>query len=92
MCAAGQRSKISIAFAAIARVLFTTLLFTAGGMGLGLFFGIIGMITYAFFHAGRVDMTRAYRHVAFPTALVVGAVGFCVAVVLEVRSQRTSRQ
>lgn len=91
MCAVAQRSKISIAFTATARVLFTTLLFTAGGMGLGLFLGIIGMTVYGLFHAGSVDMTHAYKHVAFPLALVVGAVGFCVAVVLEVRSQRTSR-
>jgi hypothetical protein len=86
-----RRNKISIVFTSIVRVLFTALLFTAGGMGLGLFLGIIGMTGYALLHGGQVDMTHAYKHVAFPTALAMGAVGVCVAIVLEVRAQRTSR-
>jgi lipopolysaccharide export LptBFGC system permease protein LptF len=85
-----QRSKVSIVFTSTARVVFTTLLFTAGGMGLGLFLGIIGMTVYALFHGGHVDMTQAYKHVAFPVALTVGAIACCGAIVLEVRSRRTS--
>ena len=86
-----KRNKVSLAFTSIVRVLFTALLFTAGGMGLGLFLGIIVMTAYALFHGGLVDMTHAYKHVAFPTALAMGAVGACVAIVLEVRSWRTTR-
>jgi hypothetical protein len=40
------RSKFSIAFTSAVRVLFTTLLFTAGGMGAGLFLGIVGTVLY----------------------------------------------
>jgi hypothetical protein len=84
-----QRSRFSVAFTSSARVLFTTLLFTAGGMGLGLFLGIIGMTVYALLHGGKVDMAQAYRHVAFPIALSLGALAFCGAIYLEVRSHRT---
>jgi hypothetical protein len=88
-----QRSKLSIAFTSSVRVLFTALLFTAGGMGLGLFLGIIGMVVYSLFHGGQVDMTYAYKHVAVPIALVLGGVALVGAAVLEVRSRsrRTSR-
>ena len=41
-----QRSKASIVFTSTIRVLFTTLLFTAAGMGAGLFLGIVGTIVY----------------------------------------------
>ncbi len=86
-----QRSKISIVFTSTIRVLFTTLLFTAGGMGLGLFLGIIGMTGYALLHGGQVDMTHAYKHVAIPVAFTLGAVAFVVAIVLEIRARRRPR-
>ncbi len=35
-------TRLSIVFTSTVRVLFTTLLFTAGGMGAGLFLGIVG--------------------------------------------------
>ena len=88
-----QRSKLAIFFTSTVRVLFTALLFTAGGMGLGLFLGIIAMTAYSLLHGGQVDMTQAYKHVAIPTAFTLGAVAFVGALVLEVRArrQRTSR-
>ncbi len=88
-----QRSKLSVAFASTVRVLFTTLLFTAGGMGVGLFFGIVGTIVYGMIRGGNIDMTNAYKHVAIPVAVTLGAAAFVGALVLEVRSrrQRTSR-
>jgi nitric oxide reductase large subunit len=90
MAPSKQRSRLSIAFTSSARVLFTTLLFTAGGMGFGLFLGIIGMTAYALLHGGNVDMTHAYKHVALPIAFTLGAIAFCGAIYLEVRSRRTS--
>ena len=88
-----QRSKISIGFTSAVRVLFTTLLFTAAGMGAGLFFGIVGTIVYGMMKGGTIDMSNAYRHVAIPVAITAGAAACLGALLLEVRSrrERTSR-
>jgi hypothetical protein len=88
-----QRSKTSVVFTSTARVLFTTLLFTAAGMGVGLFFGIVGTVVYGMIRGSNIDMTNAYRHVAIPVAITLGAAALIGALVVEVRSQRerTSR-
>ena len=87
--AAQQRSKLSMFFTSAARVLFTALIFTAGGMGLGLLLGIIGMVTYGLVAGVQPDMRNAYRHVAIPLAITIGCVAFVGALVLEVRARRT---
>ena len=84
-----QRSKLSIQFTSTVRVLFATLIFTAGGMGLGLLLGILGMITYGLVAGVQPDMRNAYRHVAIPVAITIGCVAFVGALVLEVRARRT---
>jgi hypothetical protein len=76
--------------ASTVRVLFTTLLFTAGGMGLGLLIGIIGMITYGLIAGIQPDMRNAYRHFAIPLAIAVGCVAFLGALMLELCARRTS--
>lgn len=86
-----QRSTISIVFTSTVRVLFTTLLFTAAGMGAGLFCGIVGTVLYGIIRGGPIDMTNAYKHVAIPAAIVIGAAAFVGALVLEVRAHRTPR-
>jgi len=88
-----HRSKLSVAFTTSVRVLFTTLLFTAGGMGAGLFLGIVGTIVYGIIKGGNIDMTNAYKHVAIPVAITFGAAALVGALALEVRSRRrrTSR-
>ena len=75
------------------RVFFTTLLFTAGGMGAGLFLGIVGTVLYGMISGSKIDMTNAYKHVAIPMAILTGAVALAGSAVLEVRSRRarTSR-
>ncbi|MGB7553423.1 MAG: hypothetical protein WBM04_03570 [Candidatus Korobacteraceae bacterium] len=83
-----QRSKISIVFTSTMRVLFTTLLFTAAGMGAGLFCGIVGTVFYGIIGGGQIDMTNAYKHVAIPAAIVIGSAAFVGALVLEVRARR----
>ncbi len=70
-----QRNKLSVLFTATIRVLFTTLLFTAGGMGLGLLLGIIGFVTYGLLAGVQPDMRNAYRHVAIPVAITIGCAG-----------------
>jgi amino acid transporter len=88
MPAYSQRSKLSILFTSTVRVLFTTLIFTAGGMGLGLLLGIIAMVTYGLAAGVQPDMRNAYRHVAIPFAIAIGCVAFVGALVLEVRARR----
>ena len=84
-----QRSNLSRFFTSTVRVLFTTLIFTAGGMGLGLLLGIIGLVTYGLIAGVQPDMRNAYRHVAIPLAITIGCVAFVGALVLEVRARRT---
>jgi hypothetical protein len=70
------------------RVLFTTLIFTAGGMGVGLFLGILGMVIYGLAAGVQPDMRNAYRHFAIPLAVMVGCAAFAGALVLEIRARR----
>ena len=86
---ARHRSAVSLLITSTVRVLFTTLIFTAGGMGLGLLLGIIGMITYGLVAGVQPDMRNAYRHVAIPLAIAIGCIAFLGALVLEVRARRT---
>ena len=55
---------------ALFRILILTVFFAAFGMGIGLFFGIIGTVLYAVITHIHVDMAMAYRDVAIPLALV----------------------
>ena len=82
------RSPFSRALGSTARVLFTTLLFAAGGMGLGLLLGIIGLVTYGLIARIQPDMRNAYRHVAIPVAVTIGCAAFAGALVLEFRNRR----
>jgi amino acid transporter len=84
-----QPGKLARLFGSAVRVLFTTLIFTAGGMGLGLLLGIIGMVTYGLVAGVQPDMRNAYRHVAIPLAITIGCIVLVGAVVLEVRARRT---
>ena len=83
-----RRSPFSRALGSTARVLFTTLLFTAGGMGLGLLLGIIGLVSYGLIAGVQLDMRNAYRHVAIPVAITIGCAAFAGALVLEFRNRR----
>ena len=89
MSSDSQRSKFSILFTSTVRVLFTTLIFTAGAMGLGLLLGIISMVTYGLVAGVQPDMRNAYRHVAIPLAITIGCVAFVGALVLEIRTRGT---
>ena len=80
------RSPFSRVLGSTARVLFTTLLFTAGAMGLGLLLGIIGLVTYGLIAGIQPDMRNAYRHVAIPVAIMIGCAAFAGALVLEFRN------
>lgn len=92
LVAAKHPSRFSVVFASAVRVLFATLLFTAGGMGVGLLLGILGTLTWGMVHGGNIDMTNAYRHIAIPIAIGLGAVAFFGSIYLEVRARRTSQE
>lgn len=83
-----RRSPFSRTLGSTARVLFTTLLFTAGGMGLGLLLGIIGLVSYGLIAGVQLDMRNAYRHVAIPVAIMIGCAAFAGALVLESRNRQ----
>jgi hypothetical protein len=83
-------SAFSVVFVSVVRVLFATLLFTAGGMGVGLFLGILGTVAWGAIHGGRIDMRNAYLHVAIPCAILTGTTALVGMIFLEVRARRTS--
>lgn len=74
------------------RVLFATLLFTAGGMAVGLLLGILGTAGWGLMHGGNIDMTNAYRHVAIPLAITTGTIALFGSIYLELRARRTSQE
>ena len=78
-------SKASQLAAVVVRVLFMTLLFTLIGMGIGLFAGIITAVVLAYSRNVHPDMQFAYLRVAFPTAVIFGAITLIYNVVQEVR-------
>ena len=86
--AVAHRSRVSIVFTSTIRVIFSTLLFTAGGMGAGLFLGILGTVIFGFMRGQHLDMTNAYRHVAIPVAILFGSIALIGSAVLEVRARR----
>lgn len=68
------------------RTLFVTLLCTMGGMGLGLFCGILGTAILNAVRHGGVDMANAYRHVAIPAAITAGTCGFLFQIIAGIRT------
>jgi len=92
VAAAKRPSTFSLVLSSVVRVLFATLLFTAGGMAVGLLLGIIVTLAWGAAHGGRIDMRNAYLHVAIPLAVIVGSIALVGATYLEVRARRTSRE
>jgi hypothetical protein len=89
--AAKRPSTFSVLLASVARVLFATLLFTAGGMAVGLMLGIIGTLLWGAIHGGPVDMRHAYLNVAIPLAALSGSIALLGTIYLEVKARRTAR-
>lgn len=73
------------------RTLFVTLLCTMAGMGLGLFFGIVGAAILNAVRHGGVDMATAYRHVAIPVAIAVGSGAFLFQIFVGIRTSLRPR-
>jgi uncharacterized BrkB/YihY/UPF0761 family membrane protein len=67
------------------RICFVTLLLTGVGMGVGLFVGILTTVIGGAFTHHAIDLTRAYRVFAIPSAVVFGS---CTLVFQVVKSLR----
>ena len=89
--AAKHPSAFALFLTSAIRVLFVTLLFTAGGMGIGLLFGILGTIAWGAISSSHIDMRNAYLHVAIPIAIALGVVAFFGSIYLELR-RRTPQE
>jgi len=73
------------------RVLLVTFLLTLLAFAISLLIGIIGTVILALFRGTAISMSNAYRHVAFPVALIAGAVGLVTMTFIEIRNYRQSK-
>lgn len=73
------------------RVLLITLLLALLSLAVSLLIGIVGIVVVARMRGVEPNMTLAYRHVAVPTAAVIGAIALVTAVVVEVRTYRRNK-
>ncbi len=83
-----SRGRMSQVATAVFRVLFMAVLLTGLGMALGLFAGILIQVFRSI--SGGVDMTVAYRRVAFPVAAVSGVLTLIAGTIVEFRTARRS--
>ncbi len=73
---------------AIFRVGMTTFLATLISFAISLCFSLITLLIVNLVRGGGVNMTSAYRHIAFPVAMGVLVITFITAVILEIRAAR----
>ncbi len=75
----------------VVRVVIITVLLTLLSFVVALFFGTVGILLANIAHGGGINMTVAYRDIAFPIAIVIGAAVMVIALVSEVRRYRRAR-
>jgi len=73
------------------RVLLVTLLFTLLSFAVSLLLGIMGIVIGSRVRGTSPNLALAYRNIALPAALAVGAMVFVFCVVLEVRHYRQTK-
>ena len=73
------------------RVALVTFICTLLAFAVSLLLGIIGTVAVAAFHHANPDMRVAYRRVAVPAALAIGAVVIVVSSITEIRHFRQSK-
>jgi UPF0716 family protein affecting phage T7 exclusion len=74
-----------------ARVLLITFLLTLLSFAIGLLLSILGLTISGRVRGVHPDMSVAYRHFAFPAAMVVAGVVLISATVVEVRHYRQAK-
>jgi uncharacterized BrkB/YihY/UPF0761 family membrane protein len=70
---------------------FVSFLVTLVSFALSLLLSLIGMVLVAQLHRTPPDLRFAYRHIALPVALSVGAIVLVLALIMEIRHYRQSR-
>jgi hypothetical protein len=75
-------------YAVPARALFVTFLVTLLTFAVTLFGSILTVVIAAAIRGNNPDLRLAYRHVALPAAIVVGAIGLIVSLAMEIRHYR----
>ena len=70
------------------RAFAMTFLFTLLSFAVALLLSILGAVVYSQVQHVAPDLPFAYRHIAFPFAVTVGATVLIVAFVLEIRNYR----
>jgi len=73
------------------RVLLITFLGTLISFAVSLLFALVGTVVLAAMRGVHPNMRVAYRHIAFPFALVAGSIVFISAMVTEIRHYRQMR-
>ncbi len=73
------------------RIVVITLLATIITFAVALLCGIVAIAVANVARGGGIDMSHAYLHVAFPTAMVALVIAFCGALIVEVRHYRQER-
>lgn len=73
------------------RAFALTFLFTLLSFAVALLLSILGTIVYSQVEHVAPNLTFAYRHIAFPFAICVGAIVLVVALIIEIRNYRQSR-
>ncbi len=74
------------------RVLLMTFLTTLLAFAIALLLSILGTLVYSQVRHVAPNMVFAYRHIAFPFAITVGAVVLVLSLVMEIRHYRRRKQ
>jgi hypothetical protein len=73
------------------RAFAVTFLLTLLSFAVALLLGIMGTVVYSQVKHVAPDLPFAYRHIAFPFAIAVGAIVLVVMLVVEIRNYRQRR-
>jgi len=73
------------------RALLVTFLLTVLSFAVALLLSILGTVVYSQVEHVAPDLPFAYRHIAFPFAMSVGAIVLVVMLVVEIRNYRQRR-
>jgi hypothetical protein len=71
-----------------ARVFAMTFLFTLLSFAVALLLSILGAVVYSQVKHVAPNLTFAYRHIAFPFAITVGAIVLLMLVMMEIKNYR----
>jgi hypothetical protein len=71
-----------------ARVFAITFLLTLLTFAVSLLLAILGTVAYSYSKHVELDMTFAYRRIAFPCAITAGAIVLAMSLVMEIRHYR----